>query len=737
MNYNAPKKRTGLFTIFSLLLLSILSPTTEARDNTDDVLAELSLGDLLNLEISVATKIAMTLEEAPSIVSVITGDEIKNMGARNLMDVARIIPGFDFYHGSAVHSSASYIRGMSAVGKYKLLMNGHGMNSEAMGIFFDKFPVGNIRKIEIIRGPGSALYGAGAYLGVINIITKGERDESFRISFEGGSYNSLKSYTEFSYKKDHLKAYLFADYYDTDGYDGIVESDTATNSTDLASHAPNELTESGNHANIQTNISYKNFYFTGLFQKMNYEDPIGIANALTDRNKCGDIFAFGEIGYELPIKDRGHLLVKWYYDYHKFKREYEIFSYETGEMDMHTGFPPGEGLFGNPVYRNSVSGGEIAADYEVLSGINLVSGFSYEYWKVFDVEHHANFNLTGNTLEVNGIEYPGYPYQYFPGGMIDISEKGNWLEEADRSIMALYIQGIFDLKELFSFEKGVKRLTLTTGLRYDHYDDVGSSTNPRLGLVYAPTEKLWFKGLYGTAFRAPSWSEMYAKNNPASVGNGDVEPENVRVLELLMGYHFTEKIQSSVTLFHILAEDLIKGSQGTFKNVGEFESQGVEAEIKLVYDRFRYAYINATYQDIMNTTHKTIESNGGQIFTHGDFFSGNVPNFYGSIGVNRDFFDEQVIANLSMSYMAERKRSEEKVWVGEKLMNKDTRDAIDAYILLNTSLTFRNYIKGWEFQVSGFNLLNDDHRDPVAIVGVKNDLPRPGRTFTGRISYAF
>jgi len=517
----------------------------------------------------------------------------------------------------------------------------------------------------------------------------------------------------------------------------MVGSDMATDSPRLASHAPNRITEGGSHANVQANISYKNFFFTGMFQEMDYEVPIGIASALTDRNEFGDMFAFGEFGFDLPIKEKGNLLFKAYYDYYKFKRMYEIFSYETGEMDMHTGFPPDEGLFGNPCHKSSVLGGEITADYEVFPGIALVAGFSYEYWKAYDVRHYANHNVTGDSLEVNGVVYPGFPYQYFPGGMTDISENGNWLEEADRSIKALYLQGTFDLKDLFSLERGVKSLSLTAGVRYDSYDDVGSTTNPRFGLVYAPTEKLYFKALYGTAFRAPSWESIYAKNNPAFVGNRDVEPENVRAFEFLIGYNFTENIRSSVTWYNMLAEDLIEAGEGTYRNFGEFESQGLEAEIRLAFGRFRYAYLNAAYQDVMNTTRKAIESKEGQIYTHGDFFPGNIPEFFGNIGMNWDFFDEHVIANLSLNYVGERKRSEEKRWAGEDLTDRDARDAIDAYALVNASLTFRNFFRGLEFQLSGFNLSDANYRYPVVNVRVTDDLPRPGRTFTGRISYSF
>jgi len=84
---------------------------------------------------------------------------------------------------------------------------------------------------------------------------------------------------------------------------------------------------------------------------------------------------------------------------------------------------------------------------------------------------------------VNGIIYPSFPYQYFPGGMTDVSENGRWHKTTDRTVTTLFTQATIDLKEIFSLEKGVKNWAVTIGGRYDHYDDVGSSTNPRFGMV--------------------------------------------------------------------------------------------------------------------------------------------------------------------------------------------------------------------------------------------------------------
>jgi len=173
-----------------------------------------------------------------------------------------------------------------------------------------------------------------------------------------------------------------------------------------------------------------------------------------------------------------------------------------------------------------------------------------------------------------------------------------------------------------------------------------------------------------------------------------------------------------------------------WENVGKTEACGAEAEIRFGFDKHKYAYANLTCQKLKNTTHQTITSDEGQVYTQEDFDPGSYAEFMGNIGVNYDIND-YVIANVSLNYVGKKKRNEEKIWDGETLIRKDQRDPVKARTLLNASVTFRNFFRGVEIQLSGFNLLDEDHRDPDADGEIENDVPRPGRSFTGRISYSF
>jgi len=681
------------------------------------------------------------VQEAPAIVSVITAEEIRNMGARNIIDVLRTVPGFDM----TLPNNAVYqmnIRGMRSAAQndnIKFMIDGHSMAALYGGsqTNFNSTPVANIKQIEIIRGPGSALYGTGAFLGVVNIITKKGGDEPSNIAVEGGSFDTVKTYGMFSHKKDDFSIALYGDYYNTGGYEKTIDSDAF--GTRPKSAAPGDTTNHLGNQTVHTNVHYKDFYFSGFFQKVDFEFPVGISNALTDEDDSRFKNAYGEIGYKIPITDRGNLQIRTFYDYWKQDSVYEVYSEETSASRY--GFPNGESVFYNLYVENSILGAEITADYKIAEGIQFVTGILYEYYDQRNTRIITNANISGKEIVIGGIPYASMQYL---GGMTDISEKWNWLKEADRAVYALYGQGTFNIREFLSLKKWVENLSLTAGVRYDNYDDFGSTVNPRFGVVYAPVSDLYFKMLYGTAFRAPTFRDLYLSNNPSVVGNENLDPETITTAEALVGYNFTKNLKGNLTIFDIEAEDLIQrrasydpdDKKKYIDNVGRTESSGLEAELKMSFGKQRYTYINATWQDVKDTTHAKITSAGGQVYTQDDINPGSVPEFYGNIGVNYGI-NEYINLNVWLNYIGERERSEEMKWDGENLVRSDQREPVKDRTLANASVSFRNFWKGLELQLSGFNLFNADHRDPEPTGAVKNDMPLAGTSFMGKVSYSF
>ncbi|HEY0739931.1 MAG TPA: TonB-dependent receptor plug domain-containing protein [Chryseosolibacter sp.] len=161
-------------------ILLLLTPFTSFSQDLDSLLnlsaftAESELQKALNKGTTVSSSKALTLRETPGIISVMSSEEIQNTGARDLTDVLRLIPGFDIAQDLQFVQGVSLRGNWSNEGKVLVMMDGQPFNellyqTVAVG---NRFPVDAIERIEIIRGPGSAIYGGSAEYGVINIITK-------------------------------------------------------------------------------------------------------------------------------------------------------------------------------------------------------------------------------------------------------------------------------------------------------------------------------------------------------------------------------------------------------------------------------------------------------------------------------------------------------------------------------------------------------------------------------------
>ena len=130
-------------------------------------------------EVTIATRHETQISKAPSIVTVITDKEIKNLGYRTFAEILRTVPGFEILKTGALGDTIPAVRGFAGDNKVRVMLNGHLVNNPLRGgafVNFDDFPVEGIKRIEIIRGPGSAIYGENAFLAVINIIPKDAKD---------------------------------------------------------------------------------------------------------------------------------------------------------------------------------------------------------------------------------------------------------------------------------------------------------------------------------------------------------------------------------------------------------------------------------------------------------------------------------------------------------------------------------------------------------------------------------
>lgn len=281
---------------------------------------------------------------------------------------------------------------------------------------------------------------------------------------------------------------------------------------------------------------------------------------------------------------------------------------------------------------------------------------------------------------------------------------------------SVYLQDIWDITDT---------VNLTLGVRHDDYNDFGGATSPRSGLTWAFMKNASLKVLYGEAFRAPSFLEMFTTNNPAILGNENLNPEKIKTYEVGLNYQFNKHVTSSANYFYNDIKDLIAlrnlpNSQNTsqYGNFGNARVQGIETETKIDIIKDNYIFMNYTFQNP--------EDNHGNDLPF-------VAQHYGNFGVNVHYW-EHVNTNVSTFVSGRRSRD---VNAENDPNNLNTpRSDLPAYALLNLSVIGKEFFKTMEVQGTVFNLLDKDYSDPGP-TAIPNDLPRPGRTFFVGLSYQF
>lgn len=190
------KKKSTLPLLAFLISVSFTPQAFAREDNLDDLLA-LDLESLANVEISVASKKTEGISDAPGIISVITREKIDQFGGENLLDIFNRIPSMQVSGSTFVPNNVVSLRGQSNqhyANRILFLINGRPFRDATAGGWniplFTQFPLSNVEQIEVIRGPGSVLYGTNAFSGVVNIITrKAKKDETAEVSMTYGSFH--------------------------------------------------------------------------------------------------------------------------------------------------------------------------------------------------------------------------------------------------------------------------------------------------------------------------------------------------------------------------------------------------------------------------------------------------------------------------------------------------------------------------------------------------------------------
>ncbi len=657
-----------------------------------------------------ASRVKEKVGETVPSVTVIPREQFRRMGARHLMDVIRAVPGMTARYVVTGQYYSLETRGIEK--QYSqdvlILLDGHPLNSNLLGSAtwtLDNLILDNVEQIEVIRGPGSVLYGANAFSAVINVITRKPGEiEGAELTAGGGShdterYNLLWGRT---FGADvGLSCNL--NYYHTDGYGAYLESDYQTRLDALfgtnASQAPGEARNSDQKTDLSLRLQKGGWSLDGRYIDRGKDAGPALGRSLNRRSHTESVDYSLVLGYGTALWDHLDVKGKLYRNHNDLDNILQLVP-DGGAAMSPEGVPVvlPQGLIGRPEATNERTGGEVQLTWRPAPAHTLVAGLSYEEMDQDDVRYRANFLYT----PMPGVVVP------LPR-MTDLSDEQNYNREVSRTFRALFLQELWNL---------TPRLRVSAGARYDDYSDFGGSFNPRLGLRWEYLPDYDVKLLYGRAFRAPSFYELYSMNNPSLMGNPDLEPETIDTYELSLGGRFSPTFQARVTGFHNTVQDDIGprlvGLQDHLMNRGELRTYGIES-------RFRLDIAEGTYLSAHYTWQKAESSESGKVIW-------NIPRQKGTLMANHQIKPWlNLYADLHFQ-------------AGFKRQEGDTRPDIDDFGVVNLCLLASDLwpaLHNPEVRIAVYNLLDEEYRYPISKETIPDDHPMPGIQFMAELRYRF
>lgn len=601
-------KLPRLVVLFCLLLSATALYSQEDTTRTD--FFELTLEELLNIEISSASKTSQKISDAPSVVSLVNQNQIQKYGWISIHDIMGNMPGFS--------PSKDYDRRtLSSRGLYEgwnnnhllMLVDGVPVNDNLYGTAYtwEITPMVFTKSLEVIRGPGSALYGSNATNGVVTINTLSPADLNgigtarVRIGSRGTKIYDAITGAE----NDKASILLAFNSFETLGNEYLSFDDTR----DFA----------GNYLPSQRKVQddrSSNYIFAKIAGKGRAE---GLSIQYHEQHwnfQTGHGWLFYIPDQPESMKEFRRLIaVKYKPNRVDSDFDYEIMSrYQRHGIDWNMRYYS-DNAFGG-FYPDGVTEylrthaddvlTRLQASYKLGTASSLLAGIEHTIFLYNgDEAHNSNIDLN-NTYEAN----PGNQF-------VDANPWFEFVKEKPVNTVGIFGQYISP--------KFGNKLQATLGARFDtqsfDYIDIYdanraeksksfSQFSPRLGVVYFANPSLTFKGLAGRAFRTPAPTEMFGANTYSLASNiGELEPEIITTYELATDWKISSKFNLRVNGFYTDFENQIAYSVANANlstNVYSLTSAGVESELLFTLNKFsgffNYSYATRLDEDILDDT---------------------------------------------------------------------------------------------------------------------------------------
>ncbi len=598
-----------------LLMLGLLTPCTQA-DTSPQGLFDLSLEQLMTVKVSVASLQEESTLEAPASVSKVTRQDWNRNGARRLSDALEAVPSVvshETWGGAETLSIRGYSTEVAGVRGLASSLDGVPLNTFTFATSAYTLPNVSLRtleQVEMIRGPGSTLYGTDAFHGVVAMQTRSSQSELHEVEAQGGfpdyaegslfrstRQGSVRSNFGFSYQKQGEQNLAYDYTSPSDGSPQQSERDNIyRNVSGFASWQWGDQARIGKWKFSTYLNDYQAQDFSGIGTQ--FFQPLGAAFELQSLSLAQDRdlsasdarLALGQLQHQVSLGDglslenrvyHWHAMHDWRFDNSRYPTQMRLRS-NGNTLPCRTG--PRAGTTGlhcphelSQLYEENRTGVQSTVRAQQwLSQTTLVGGLGWDHQKVLNA-YFERITADGVYLAKQAQGYSGksreLTYAFFQGK--------SWLIEDE--------------------------IALHYGVRHDEYSDGNSHTSPRAGVVWH-LDPIWTsKWLYGQAFRAPSANELYITPGSPALGNRDIKPETIDTIEWINIYH-RGAFQHELVLFAsrwkdgITLEPVSPGSAlNIYRNTGDNESRGIELRSAWQYQEWRLSSA-LSYTDSTNTT---------------------------------------------------------------------------------------------------------------------------------------
>jgi outer membrane receptor for ferrienterochelin and colicins len=551
------KKQVPYFIIMGVLCFAFLPPVmcSETTDMPVKELFEVSLEELLDQTVVTATKSAQKLSETPATVRVITAQQIKERGYMTLEELLSDIPGIQFRNIQGFNSYV-FVRGVPSQNNLILLLvDGIKINELNSGGFYGggQFNLENVKKVEVVYGPASALYGTNAMSGIINIITRDPDDKDAQgvsLSATAGGFDTWSTdFRTASYDTEKEFGYSLSGMYKTTEKADLKGSEGDNNWTEDMENFEHDFAFDGK-------LKFRDSTFGFLYQDKKSSNTTWYSAVNSNKLDHGSLWhiTFMNLWFKniYAIRDNLQLNSLLYY------RDSTVEDDSIYFIDKAEGVDPGQQV---GYYRpNNQIGMEEQLNYSAGDRLNIIGGIIWERERLSKF-----FSETHSESQNQAPPAPGAP------------------DKVTEQFTSIYLQSQYGFG---------KALELTLGFRWDDSTAYDSVIIPRGGLVYHGDRLAW-KLLYSEAFRAPKpWDYNFG------AGNSALEPEKMQSYEGVIGYQFSSDLHAGASIYHNRIRDILTFNNGDnrWENQGVLKTNGLELTVDYTFKRL-IAYVNYTFND--------------------------------------------------------------------------------------------------------------------------------------------